>query len=87
MGAIIEHMARGTENHEPEGTRRRYEGICPVCGKKIYICKSLAMEIGINIGVGTCLHCKTFLHITFNPERQDMNLEKFEDYQANAKTN
>lgn len=71
--------------HEPKDTRQRYKGICPVCGKENWICKSLAMEMGINTGVGRCLGCDTFLHITYNPERQEMDLERFEDYQNSKK--
>ena len=40
---------------------------------------------GINTGVGRCLGCDTFLHITYNPERQEMDLERFEDYQNSKK--
>lgn len=58
---------------------------CPVCGKENWICKSIAMEMGINTGHGACLGCKTFLHITFNPERQEMDLERFEDYEKSQK--
>lgn len=47
--------------------------------------QSLAMEMGINTGVGRCLGCDTFLHITYNPERQEMDLERFEDYQNSKK--
>ena len=67
MGEIIDRMAQDTESHEPKDTRQRYKGICPVCGKENWICKSLAMEMGINTGVGRCLGCDTFLHITYNP--------------------
>lgn len=85
MGEIIDRMAQDTESHEPKDTRQRYKGICPVCGKENWICKSLAMEMGINTGVGRCLGCDTFLHITYNPERQEMDLERFEDYQNSKK--
>ena len=54
-------------------------------GKENWICKSIAMEMGINTGHGACLGCKTFLHITFNPERQEMDLERFEDYEKSQK--
>lgn len=60
MGEIIDRMAQDTESHEPKDTRQRYKGICPVCGKENWICKSLAMEMGINTGVGRCLGCDTF---------------------------
>ena len=56
-----------------------------MCGKENWICKSLAMEMGINTGHGAYLGCKTFLHITFNPERQEMDLERFEDYEKSQK--
>lgn len=36
---------------------------------------------GANVGSGTCPDCETFLHIIFNPEREEMDLERFEDYQ------
>ena len=85
MGEIIDRMAQDTESHEPKDTRQRYKGICPVCGKENWFCKSLAMEMGINTGVGRCLGCDTFLHITYNPERQEMDLERFEDYQNSKK--
>ena len=38
------------------------------------------MELGINAGHGNCLGCNTFLRVRFNPERQEMDLERFEDY-------
>lgn len=60
--------------------QRRYKGMCPVCGKENWICKSIAMEIGINSGHGSYLGCGTFMHIQFNAERQEMDLEPFEEY-------
>ena len=58
----------------------RYKGICPVCGKTNWICKSIAMELGVNTGIGHCLGCNTFLNVKFNEERQEMDLEIYEDY-------
>jgi transcription elongation factor Elf1 len=60
--------------------RKRYEGICPKCGKTMYICKSIAMIEGINTGTGNCPQCGLFLHMKFNQEEQRMDLEPFEDY-------
>lgn len=57
-----------------------YKGICPVCGKTNWICKSIAMELGVNTGIGHCLGCNTFLNVKFNEERQEMDLEIYEDY-------
>ena len=57
-----------------------HKGICPVCGKTNWICKSIAMELGVNTGIGHCLGCNTFLNVKFNEERQEMDLEIYEDY-------
>ena len=54
----------------------RYKGICPVCGKTNWICKSIAMELGVNTGIGHCLGCNTFLNVKFNEERQEMDLSR-----------
>lgn len=62
--------------------RRRYKGICPICGKENWICMSIAMEMGINSGHGSCLGCGTFMHIQFNAERQEMDLEPFSVYET-----
>lgn len=48
-------------------TRPRYRGVCPVCGKENWICKSILMDLGINSGTGSCLGCGEYMHITFNP--------------------
>lgn len=85
MKEVIDQMKQETKPIGDGDNRKRYKGVCPVCGKENWICKSIAMEMGINTGHGACLGCKTFLHITFNPERQEMDLEKFEDYQGSKK--
>ena len=58
--------------------RPRYKGICTECGRELWICKSILMEMGINQWAGRCLHCKIFLSIQFNEEKQEMELAKFE---------
>lgn len=85
MSDVIGEMIQKTEADGKKDTRPRYKGICPVCGKENWICKSIAMEIGINAGTGSCLGCGTFMHITFNPERQEMDLERFEDYMGSER--
>lgn len=85
MKEVIEQMKQETKPIGDRDNRKRYKGVCPVCGKENWICKSIAMEMGINTGHGACLGCKTFLHITFNPERQEMDLERFEDYEKSQK--
>lgn len=71
---------KGVINPPKEDKRPKYRGICPVCGKEMWICKSWAMEMGINTGAGTCPGCGTLMHITFNADREEMDLERFEDY-------
>lgn len=66
--------------------RPRYKGVCPVCGKVMWICKSWAMEMGINIGAGTCAGCGTLIHMTLNAETQEMDLERYEDYIPGGKS-
>ncbi len=80
MTEIISGMAQETEPKKIRDDRQRYKGICPIYGKENWICKSIAMEIGINSGHGSCLGCGTFMHIQFNTERQEMDLEPFEEY-------
>lgn len=64
-----------------EAKFKAYKGVCPVCGEMMWICKSIGMKIGINAGIGNCPYCKVILYMSFNEERQEMNLEKFKDYQ------
>ena len=80
MTEIINDMAQETEPEKIKDNRQRYKAICPICGKENWICMSVAMEIGINSGHGSCLGCGTFMHIQFNAERQEMDLETFEEY-------
>ena len=47
MGEIIDHIAQDTQSKENENTRKRYKGVCPVCGKENWICKSIAMELSL----------------------------------------
>lgn len=39
---------------------------------------TLTGELGINTGYGSCPDCEAFLHITFDEERQEMDLERYE---------
>ena len=80
MMEVFEDIAQETAPVDETDSRKRYKGICPVCGKELYICKSLAMLIGINTGHGCCLGCKEFLHMEFNEQRQEMDLEPFDKY-------
>lgn len=66
----------GFSEYEPV----RYRGICPQCGKELWIHKSISMEMGINHGVGSCIGCKTSLHIRFNEEKKEMELELLDKF-------
>lgn len=84
MSEVIEQMKRETAPMGEGDTRQRYPGICPRCGKTMFICKSIAMAMGINAGQGNCPHCGLYLHIEFDPENQRMKLESFEDARIRA---
>lgn len=77
-------MGRKDQAHD---TRPRYKGICPACGGDLYICKSIAQEIGLApfLGHGTCPKCGKFLHLAFNEERQEFDCEAWEEYMKKAK--
>lgn len=78
---IVDNFAGGGgAQKKTQDNRRRYKGICPICGKENWICMSIAMQMGINSGHGSCLGCGTFMHIQFNEERQEMDLESFDEY-------
>lgn len=68
-------------------TKPRYRGVCPLCGKENWICKSILMDLGVNSGAGSCLGCGEYMHITFNPYRQEMELQRFADYAKSKEQN
>jgi len=47
--------------------RKKYTFTCPKCGYEQWCAKSMAMECGHNSGHGSCLECKTFLHLKIVP--------------------
>ncbi len=63
-----------------ENQQKRYRGQCPFCGKELWICKSILMEMGINTGGGSCIGCGKYLHIAFDKVKQEMQCEPFEAY-------
>ena len=66
-----------------EDTRPRYKGICPICGAELWICKSIMMAgFGFNMGHGSCHECNTFLHLTFNEERNEFDTETWDDFMS-----
>lgn len=80
MGEVIEQLKETTTPMGATDTRERYPGTCPKCGQKMFICKSIAMVMGINTGTGTCRACGLFMHIEFNSESKSMELEPFDRY-------
>ncbi len=57
---------------------KRYRGTCPKCGHELWICKSIGMQLGINIGHGRCPECDTFMRISFDGKKQEMQMEEWE---------
>ena len=64
---------------------KRYPAVCPKCRRQLYICKSILMEMGVNIGQGKCTKCRTLHHIQFNEQEQRMDLTPLEDYLRSLK--
>ncbi len=62
--------------------RPKYPFHCPECGKQLWATKSIFMEaFGMNDwGGGTCPHCLIYLHLTFRPETQDFEAERYDTY-------
>lgn len=59
--------------------RKRFEIVCPYCGKVQYACKSLAHEWGItDAGHGNCLECGRFMKLIYNQGNDSMTAEKWE---------
>lgn len=57
--------------------RKRYQIICPYCGKVQYACKSMLHEMGYNeAGYGTCIGCKGFMKLVYNPKSDTMTARK-----------
>lgn len=64
-----------------ENSRPRYKAICPNCGTELWVCKSMAMEMGIlDMGHGGCLKCGAFLHLEFDSEKQAMKASCWDEY-------
>ena len=53
---------------EDEAKFKAYKVVCPVCKETMWVCKSIAMETGINAGIGDCPYCKAILYMSFNKE-------------------
>ncbi|MDE6365168.1 MAG: hypothetical protein K2L86_13060 [Lachnospiraceae bacterium] len=57
---------------------KTYKIVCPHCGKEQYACKSMFQEIGIDAGIGTCLHCQERMILIYNQENDTMAAGKWE---------
>ncbi len=59
--------------------RKRYQIICPYCGKVQYVCKSFLHELGVeDAGHGTCLNCSGFMKLIYNQSADTMTAEIWE---------
>lgn len=70
-----------------EDSRPRFKAVCPCCGTDLWVCKSIAMEMGISdMGNGSCSRCNKFLHLEFDEEKQIMKAATWDDYMRNRDT-
>lgn len=61
--------------------RKRYPIKCPKCGRELYVCRSIAQEMGMSsLGHGSCLNCHTFLHIEYKAGDDVMIAELWDDF-------
>lgn len=69
-----------------EDSRPRYKAVCPSCGTELWVCKSMAMEMGLtDMGSGSCFNCNEFLHLEFDEAKQIMKATTWDDYMRNRK--
>lgn len=69
-----------------EDKRKRYEIICPYCGKVQYACKSIFHEMGIyDAGYGGCLDCKEPMKLIYNTESDTMTAKEWETVKPDRK--
>lgn len=62
-----------------EDKRKRYQIICPYCGKVQYVCKSILQEMGVaDAGHGDCLECGGFMKLIYNQPADIMAAEIWE---------
>lgn len=70
----------------PEGFEMKpdYPFACPVCGDNIHRARvSMAMQMGMNSGHGTCTQCGSFLHLSIDLESNEcINATLWSDYIA-----
>lgn len=67
--------------------KNAYDFICPKCEADQYLVPSMAMEMGMNLGHGSCLKCKTFLHLELDDlGKQTAKAEIWDDYVQRMKT-
>lgn len=53
----------------------------PKCGRDLFVCKSIAQEMGMSdLGHGSCLNCHTFLHLEYNAGKDVMIAEFWDDF-------
>lgn len=61
-----------------EDKRKRYQIICPYCGKLQYAEKSIFHELGMSeAGHGVCLKCIGAMRLVFHEQTDTMTAEKW----------
>lgn len=62
-----------------EGKRKRYQIICPYCGKVQYAYKSIFQEMGVaDAGHRDCMECGGFMKLIYNQSADVMVAEIWE---------
>ena len=78
LKSLKEHLST-LEDKKPD-TRKRYEIICPHCGKVQYACKSIGQSIGLALfGFGICLDCNKAMNLIYDESNDIMRTEKIEN--------
>ncbi len=63
--------------------KKSYDFTCVVCGYEQCAKPSMMMDVfGINSGHGSCLRCRTFLHLEIEPDGEFMISQDWDEHLA-----
>ena len=56
--------------HLPDGydVKNRYDFTCCYCGHRMFFTPNLFMHMGMNMGGGSCISCKRWMHLTIDTD-------------------
>ena len=55
-----------------------YKIVCPHCQKEQHACRSMYQKVGIDAGIGRCLHCDKLMILTYDQKNDTMAAGKWE---------